>query len=134
MALFTDEQRSRIRQHLGFGDAQLTAALPAGGRATLQVQFLCDKAMELLNEPGQPRVLQLLGTCDAVEAKQAEQMDVAIAHRLGDLTVRDDGFDELVRQYDYWVAQLASALNTTRNPYDERLRDRRGGVNGSWSR
>jgi ribosome-binding protein aMBF1 (putative translation factor) len=30
--------------------------------------------------------------------------------------------------------QLASALNTTRNPYDARLQARAGGVNGTWSR
>lgn len=134
MATFSPEQAAKIRQHLGFGDAVLTAALPAGGRATLQVQFLCDKAMELLLETGKPRVLQMLAMCDAVEQRMAEQMDVAVADRIGDLVVRDDGFFELLRQYDYWVAELGSALNTCRNPYDERLRVRPGGVNGSWSR
>jgi hypothetical protein len=134
VARFTDEQVARIRQHLGFGDAALTAALPAGGYATLQVQFLADKAMELLNESGKPRVLAMLAMCESVEQRMAEQMDVAVATRIGDLVVREDGFNELVRQYDHWVAELASALNTTRNPYDERLRARAGGVNGSWSR
>jgi hypothetical protein len=134
VATFSAEQAARIRQHLGFGDAALTAALPAGGRATLQVQFLADKAMELLNESGKPRVLQMLALCEAVEARMAEQMDVAVADRIGDLVVRDDGFHELLRQYDYWVAQLASALNTARNPYDERRQARGGGVNGTWSR
>ena len=134
MATFTREQAAQIRQHLGFGDAHLTAALPAGGRATLQVQFLCDKAMELLLPTGVPRVLRMVAMCEATEARMAEQLDVAVADRIGDLVMRDDGFNELVRQYDYWVAQLASALNTLRNPFDERLRARAGGVNGTWSR
>ena len=134
MALFTSEQAAKIRQHLGFGDAMLTAALPAGGRATLQIQFLADKAMELLNESGKPRVLQMLAQCEAVETRMSEQMDVAVASRFGDLVVREDGFAELVRQYDYWVAQLAAALNTMRNPFDERRGARSGGVNGTWSR
>jgi hypothetical protein len=97
VALFTDEQRSRIRQHLGFGDAQLTAALLAALRSPLVVRAL--RHVRVVRVEALRSALEHEGLCarpffrellrgDWIEREVERQVDlyrrtIALGERLG---------------------------------------------------
>lgn len=128
VATWSEQERGRIRTHLGYPDAEGTPALIGGSRGFNQTSYLVDRAIDALNETGKPFVMQCVAQCDRLEAEMMDMAGVVVASQLGTMRIDDKGFEKLIGQYDVWVAKLGAALGGIgRNPADPR----KGGGGGS---
>jgi hypothetical protein len=116
-----EQDKVRIRAHLGFLGVQESATFVLGVPAGVQTEFLIELAMNKVLESSIPKVQQYLNILDTIEGQMVEDMELLAIDAIGDITVRKDEQEALVKRYDYWVANLANILGCYRNPFDKRL-------------
>jgi hypothetical protein len=121
----TDQEKERVRYHLGFMQVQPAASIQLGLPAATQTSFLIENAMNNLLPAAVPRVQRILQTLDGIEGKLVEAQDRLAASQLGDLVLRgsEQGQTEtdlLEREYRRWTGRLADIFGCHRYPYSER--------------
>jgi hypothetical protein len=116
-----EEDKARIRHHMGYLEVAEAATFVLGAPAGVQTQFMIELAMNKVLVSGQPRLYQVLNILDTIEGQMVEDFELLAVDSLGDITIRKDEQEALVKRYDYWVAALANILGCNRNPFDKRL-------------
>lgn len=118
----TEEEKSRIRYHLGyaetsFGGAQAAASIAFGVAQPVQTAFLLEEAIQnlLVNIYAVARVQRILQTLDSIEDQLRASTCTLAAEALGELKLRgaEPGRtfpDLLEREYVRWAKRLADVL------------------------
>lgn len=123
MAALTDEEKERIRYHLGYMESSFAASLQLGIPRPVQTIFLVEQAMVLLtNEYAIDRVRRVLWTLDQIESKLQSALCSMIAEQLGDLKLRADYPDKLEAEYVRWAKRLADIFGVPLYPYSDRFK------------
>ena len=92
-----------------------------GSPASVETTFIVEGAMDRLLESSLPRFRKLLRVLDQIQDQQIDDLEFLAVETLGDIKVNLNEQKQLIRNYDYWVAQLANFLGCPRNPFDKRL-------------
>lgn len=131
MAL-TDEQKERVRYHLGYLSSSPAGSLQFGQPRPAQTLFLVESAMGNLMAVAEPRVLRILGVLDDIECKLVEGLEYLVASSLDSMQIREDHLDRLEREYWRWAGRLADVLGVPFYHYANRFRkEGRGSKAGS---
>ncbi len=118
MTAFTDDEKARIRHHLGYPSWQQRApAIILGYPSTAQPGFLLEDAFHRLNEAGRNRVRFDVCQCDQVEAQLADGRSRLKAAQLGNLTLNHAEHVQLRQELQFWTQRLADDLGVVPNPY-----------------
>lgn len=122
----TNEEKSKVRRHLGYPETTATSAYAFGIPITLQGMFLVDNAMNVLNEEGASRVRSLLTILDGMEQKIIKAVCTLTVESVGDIKMRGaqsgmTGTDLLEREYRRWASRLADCLGVPFYPYSNRF-------------
>lgn len=125
--MFTDEEKVRIRHHLGYLNVQVASTFFLGVPAGVETQYLVESAMDRVLPAAESMARELIGKCDAVEAQMLENQELLAVSQVDEIQVRPDEFQQLKRRYDYWRGALANVLGTIVNPFDKRFAG--GGIN-----
>lgn len=125
-ATLTNEEKSKVRRHLGYPETTATSAYAFGIPITLQGMFLVDNAMNVLNEEGASRVRSLLAILDGMEQKIIKAVCTLTVESVGDIKMRGaqagmTGTDLLEREYRRWASRLADCLGVPFYPYSNRF-------------
>jgi len=128
---FSEEERARIRYHLGYGNAQPAAAISFGLPATIQTLFIVEQAMDLYPPAAQDQIRNITRIMDGIECRLVDALDRLAAIELGDLKLREDEHDKLEREYVRWGFRLADALRVPIYPYSMRYRNFMAGNSGN---
>lgn len=123
---FTDEEKQRIRYHLGYPSVQPAAALTYGMPKPLQTLFLVESAMNLILPVAEDKVRSLLTTLDTIECRLQDAQTRMAATSVDNLTMRKDETDALEGEYRRWANRLADLMGVPLYAYS--LRFHRGGV------
>ncbi len=107
---FSDEDKQRIRNHLGYPSVAPAPSIVYGMPALSQTNFLVERAMELVLDVAQDRVRKLLDVLDNIECRMIDGQQYLIATQLDSLTLRADQLDKLEAEYCRWAARLADML------------------------
>jgi hypothetical protein len=126
--LLTDEEKVKVRHHLGFLNVQEAYTFVLGTPAGVETQFIVEGAMNRLLPAALPLVRNLLCKCDETECQRFESQPNLAAAKVGNIELRGkDEQDALVRNYDYWRQALANAFGVYTNPFDKRVDQQNAG-------
>lgn len=128
--MLTEEEKERVRYHLGYMETSFAASLQFGLPRPVQTIFIVEQAMNLLVNPfAVDRVRRVLWTLDDIEQKLQSALCTLVAEQLGDLKLRgaEPGRthpDLLEREYIRWARRLADILGVPLYPYSDRFKNR----------
>lgn len=124
--MFTEEEKVRIRHHLGYLNVAASATFVLGSPAAVETQFIIETAMNKVLPEAETMARNLIARCDFVENQMVENQELLAVEAVGEITVRKDEFSALQVRYNYWRNALANALGIYPNPFDKRFA---GGLN-----
>lgn len=116
-AVFTDQERVKIRTALGYLSTGPVASIVLGVPASTQPGFLVEGAMDRLLFPAGPIVRDILCQIDAVEAQIRTLPAFAVASELGNMKLREDAIGNLQELRGWWVRKLSDVLGAPINPF-----------------
>ena len=117
---FNDDEKARIKHHLGYPDwSSLAASLQLGFPAGSQPLFLVEQAFQRLTPGGEEAVRRDLCECESIESQMSSARQRMQALQLGELKVNPRETAQLRQELDYWRTRLADDLGVTRNPYSQ---------------
>lgn len=128
---FTDEEKQRIRYHLGYPSVQPAAALTYGIPKPIQTLFLVESAMNLILPVAQDKVRSLLNTLDTIECRLQDAQTRMAAQSIDTLTMRKDEADSLEAEYRRWANRLADVMGVPLYAYSLRFQRSGGTYAGS---
>lgn len=129
MTLLTDEEKVRIRHHLGFLNVQEAYTFVLGTPAGVETQFIIEGAFLRLLPAAVPLVRELLAKCDSTEGQKFENQENLVVSKVGSIELRGpEEQKELEKALNNWRGALANALGVYKNPFDKRD-DASGGLN-----
>jgi hypothetical protein len=120
-AVFTDEEKVRIRHHLGYLGVQTASTFILGVPAAVQTSFILEGAMDRVIEAAAPQVRRHLTILDGLEAQMVDDAELMAVDQIGDIRVNQKEQMQLESKYDYWRRSLANLFGTVPNPYDQRF-------------
>ena len=126
MALSPDE-KDKIRGHGGYPSVSMASTFFLGMPAAMEPFFILEGAMNLLLPSTEGRVRDVLCKCDSLRAQIYDDAGSLVATNVGDITLRDDNYEQILKRYDFFVGELFNALGCFRNPFDKRFVDTKGG-------
>lgn len=130
MPLLTEEERTRVRYHLGYLGVQSAAAAQFGMIRPIQTLFLVESAMDkLATEHDLARVRRILFTLDSIEEKMQNALCSLVAEQVGTVKLREDLPDRLEREYHRWAARLADIFGVPLYQFSERVQRTTRGIN-----
>jgi hypothetical protein len=120
MAL-TDEEKSKIRKHLGYPEVDVASGIGLGMPMLYQAIFPVDGALRRLKPVAEPLVRDILAKCDAAEQAISEAETRLAATSVGDIRLRDNEIEIRKAVYRYWCRRLSEVTGAPINPYSERF-------------
>lgn len=122
----TEEERARVRYHLGYLNVEPVSAMTLGYPAAQQAGFLVENSMDRILVAAVPKLRQCLCALDSIECQQAEAPGRLKAMAAGEVTLRTGNDrtegDILVDEYHRWAQKLADMLGVELNKFSERFR------------
>lgn len=120
MAL-TQEERARIRYHLGFPNVGNQTILALGVPAAGHPAFLLETTMNNVLPEAEPTLRGLIKQCDCVEAQLADARSRLKASVAGNVVLRGpEELEALEDQYDYWTDALVDVFGVNKNPFSKK--------------
>jgi hypothetical protein len=119
-SLLTDEEKARIRFHLGYPNVSRLTALMELSPSPRQLSFLLEPAMDALLPQAVGIVRELVCQMDAIECQLAQSADRMQASSVGNLKMRADEQDALEKLYVRFGRRLADQLGVPPYPLSVR--------------
>ena len=118
--MLTDDEKARVRFHLGFMNTSGATSYQLGIVRQEQTLFLVELAMNILLPQGETLLRECLGICDQTKAKMVMGQDYLVADRVDEVTIRSDHLEVLWKEYKRWVGELATVLGVPTYPWADR--------------
>jgi hypothetical protein len=128
-AVFSEEEKARIRYHLGYLNTDPVLSLQLGTPAVSQESFIVEGAMDRVRISAAGIVRGLLAECDAVEGELKACRRRMRAESVGEVTLRADEAAALDGEYARWTMRLSEVLGAPRNPLSQRFGGGRAPLN-----
>jgi hypothetical protein len=124
----TDEEKVRIRHHLGYLNVDEASTFAIGMPAGVETQFMIEGAFSRLLPAAIPQVRKLLRYCECTEEQRfGSQPNAAVKEVDGIVMGAAEEQNMLSKNYDHWRAALSNMFGTVPNPFDHRYAG--GGLN-----
>ena len=117
----TDEEKVRVRRHMGYLNVTAASTFALGVPAAMQTQFIIEGAMNRLLPEAYDEVRRLLSILDGVEQQIVEDQELLAVSKVDEIDIRPDEFKQLIKQYLWWQSSLANMFGVTPNPFDMRF-------------
>jgi len=118
----TDQEKQRVRYHLGYPSLTDAASVAFGVPMMNQTNFLVESALTRLLEASLPQVRQISSVMDGIEQKLIDAQDRLAAQKLEELTLNNNEPDMLEKEYRRWGNRLADIVGAPIYPYSLRYR------------
>lgn len=115
----TEEEKVRVRGHLGFLNVADVQTFVLGTPASVETQFIIEGAMNKVLEHALPYVRNTLGELDAILAQFRENRENLAVSKIGDIELNDREFEKLQQRYGFWQGKLADAFGVYVNPFSK---------------
>ena len=116
-ATLTEEEKARIRYHLGIPQTFPVASIILGFPASAQPAFLVEHAMELIPDTAIAIIRAIVAKCDATDCGIFESQDRLVAKAVDEVDLNPDEAVLRRREYRYWVQKLADNLGVPLNAF-----------------
>jgi hypothetical protein len=118
--LLTEEEKVRVRYHLGYVNVGQASTFVLGTPASVDVSFILENAFLKILPAALSLVRELIGKCDACDAQLLEDMPNLAVDAVCDIKLRSDEMQQLDMRYERWRTALANCFGVYPNPYDKR--------------
>jgi hypothetical protein len=118
---FTDEEKVKIRHHLGFLNVAQAEVFVLGVPAAVETQFLIEGAMNRVLVEAENQVRRHIGILDKIEAQMIDDQELLAVDGVDEIKIRPTEMKELRTEYQYWQRSMANLLGTYPNPFDRRF-------------
>ena len=115
--VFTEEEKARIRYHLGYIQSDPILSVLLGISALAQPQFLVEGQMNRMPDTAVSLVRQLIGRCDQSEQQLFDAQEFVVVSEVDEIKINPDKLTQLQERYRYWVQKLADNLGAPINAY-----------------
>lgn len=112
----SESERARIKHHLRYPLVHSVSGFMAGQPTTIEALFPVDGSITNLTLEGEQIVRDQLGVCDQAEAALGSMGCHLSAQRVGNITMRDDEFEQRKELYAFHCKRLADSLGCDLNP------------------
>lgn len=119
-SLLTDEEKTKIRFHLGYPNVTRMTILMTEVPAPRQLGFLLEPAMDALLPDAVALVRQIVCQMDKLECQLFESADRMQASAVGNLKMRADEQDAVEKLYTRFGRRLADILGVPPYPLSVR--------------
>lgn len=133
VAVLTAQEKVSVRHHTGYLNVGEVQTFSLGVPAGVETQFIIEGAMNRVLPAALPKLRQLLGVLDTIEAQMVDDLELLAVDRIDTIDINPDEQKRLVQRYDYWVNALCNVLGLARNPFDARKYNQQGGINAGVS-
>ena len=119
--VFSQEEKTRIKYHLGYPVLQLASSVSLGVPAASQTLFMVDSSLEHAPASVAGIVRMLVGRLDAIDARLTEVLGQVRVSQVDSIRLNPTAGDDLERERTRWVNRLANVLGVVVNPYAQAL-------------
>ncbi len=125
MARIEEQDRERVRYHLGYLNVDPVSSVQLGFPSASQAQFLVERAMDRVIPAAVGRIIRILNELDDIELQMSAGRKNLKVQQIETLKLRNDNeepneIDLLEREYLRWGQRLANQLGVPLNVYSER--------------
>lgn len=118
---FTDDEKVRIRHHLGYLNVAASQTFVLGTPAAVQTQFQIEGAMNKVLPEAEGKARQILQFLETIEQQMISDLELLAVDQVDEITIRKTEQPELKREYQFHRQGLANLLGIYPNPYDKRF-------------
>lgn len=119
-APLSDEEKGRIRHHLGYSQPSAVANIQLGIPALTQTSFLLEANMNRIPDTVVGIIRAGLSRLDQLEVKLFDTAFGLDAEKVDEIVINLDQPNHVEREYVRWVDRLADDLACVKNPYSVR--------------
>jgi hypothetical protein len=116
-AVLTEEEKARIRYHLGYPQTDPVASIQLGVPRSSQPMFLVETQMNRIPDTAIALIRICVARCDATEQRIMECQERMAAKSVDEVDLNPDEPEMLRKEYRYWVQKLADNLGAPINAY-----------------
>lgn len=116
-AVLTEEEKARIRYHLGYPQTDPVASIQLGVPRASQPMFLVEGQMNRIPDTVIALVRRAVAYCDATDQRILECQERMAAKSVGEIDLNESEADMLRKEYRYWVQRLADIIGAPINPF-----------------
>jgi hypothetical protein len=132
MGLFSEEQKERVKYHLGYTAARMQTSLSFGQPLPRETMFLLQAVLgDWSDEFGYQRALTHVQNLDKIECLLVEALDRLSVTQVGNTSIRQDETDALEKEYNRWANRLADLLGVPFYAYSNRFKEQTGVMVGN---
>lgn len=124
---FTDNEKVKIRAHLGYLGVAQSQTYVLGVPAALPSQFMIEGAMDRVLAAAEGIARRYIAILDTIEGQMVDDLELMAVTDLGSIKVNEKEMQKLRREYLHWRGALANLLGVSPNPYDQRFAGMVGG-------
>lgn len=117
---FTEEEKVKIRHHLGFLNVTASSTFVLGTPAAVETQFIIEGAMNRVIPAAEGEVRRHLNILNVIEEQMIGDLELLAVKQVDEISINEKEQDNLKTQYDYWRQGLANLLGVYANPFDKR--------------
>lgn len=130
-APLAEEEKVRIRHHLGYPNVEAASTFYLGVPAAMQTTFMIEGAMNKILPAAVGKARELLCRLDAIENQVFCGSDLADVNKIGEIEVNQERVRTLADYYVLAAQGLANLLAVVDNPFDLRTwtAKGKGGIN-----
>src|SRR5690606_38691356 len=114
MAVLSEQEKVKVRHHLGYLNVDEVATFAIGVPAGVETQFAIEGSMNRVRASALPLIRHLIQVLDETEQQMVCGQGTVDVNAMGDISLNNTGEHraqrELRRSYDYWVSSLANAI------------------------
>lgn len=124
---FTEDEKVRIRKHLGYLNVQEAQTFQHGFPAGVQTQFIIEGAMNRLLASAEAAVRDTLARLDEIEKGLFCNIDNVEVLAVDEMQMNPKAFEKRLQRYFFFQGTLANFFGTFPNPNDLRFVGLTGG-------
>jgi hypothetical protein len=121
VAVFSEDEKVRIRHHLGYTNVGDVYTLVGGVPAAVQTQFMIEGALQRLRVEAAPKARELLCRLDSLERDYyCGAADFASVNKIDNIEINPKRRRELGGYYRTAMQAMGNLLSIVPNPWDQR--------------
>ncbi len=116
-AVLTEEEKARVRYHLGYPQTDPVASIQLGVPASGQPQFLTEQQLNRIPDSAIGIIRGIIARCDSTDQKILESQERLAAKAVDEVELNPEEPDLLRVEYRFWVQKLADNIGCPINIY-----------------
>ena len=119
--MFTDEDKVKIRHHMGYLNVNEAQSFALGVPAALETQYLIEGSMNRVLAAAEVQAKNIVAKLDLIEEQMTADLELLAVTKVAEIEINDKEMPKLRREYRHWQKTLGNLLGIPPNPYDQRF-------------